>query len=62
VSLRKAINDKCRDCIYDQFAAGNWRQQVQACSVTLCPLYPYRPVSSGGKLAPQVDTDREIAQ
>lgn len=45
-SLRKAVNDKCKECIYDQFAGiGNWRQQVEACTATTCPLYPVRPVS-----------------
>jgi hypothetical protein len=43
MSLRKAIDDKCRDCIYDPLAAGTWRQQVTLCSVKLCPLYEVRP-------------------
>jgi hypothetical protein len=31
MSMRKAINDKCKDCIYDPYGGGgNWRQQVQA--------------------------------
>ena len=46
-SLRKCINDKCRDCIYDEKAGGTWRQQVTVCTSTLCPLYPVRPVSKG---------------
>ena len=46
VSLRKAINDKCKDCIYDNLDVGTWRQQVEACTVNGCPLYPARPVSS----------------
>lgn len=46
MSLRKAINEKCRDCIYDPNSGlGNWRQQVQACTCTSCPLFPYRPKS-----------------
>lgn len=45
-SLRKAINDKCRSCIYDPLSGlGNWRQQVSACTIVTCPLYPVRPVS-----------------
>ena len=43
VSLRGAINKMCRDCIYDKFDRGTWRQQVEACSCTDCPLYPVRP-------------------
>lgn len=60
MSLRKAIDAKCRDCIYDPLSGlGNWRQQVTGCTATDCPLYPVRPVSksdarlsSRGKLAP----------
>lgn len=44
-SLRNAINDKCRDCIYDPLAGGTWRAQVEMCTVTRCPLYPVRPVT-----------------
>ncbi len=49
MSLRKAINDKCRDCSYDPYGKGNWRQQVTACTVTTCPLWPVRPVSKPKK-------------
>jgi hypothetical protein len=42
-SLRKAINDKCQDCIYDEEAAGNWRVQVSLCSCKSCPLWGVRP-------------------
>jgi hypothetical protein len=46
MSLRKAINEKCRECIYDSKSGlGTWRQQVEACPCTLCPLYRVRPVS-----------------
>lgn len=45
VSLRKAINDKCRDCIFDELSPGRWRQQVSACSVSSCPLWPVRPTT-----------------
>lgn len=46
-SLRKAIDDKCRECIYDPIAGrGTWRQQVEACTARKCPLYPVRPVST----------------
>lgn len=40
----KAINQMCRECIYDPDAEGTWRAQVEACTRTVCPLYPYRPV------------------
>jgi len=52
LSLRGAINDACKDCIYDDQdkGAGNWRQQVEACTVTKCPLYPVRPISKPKKV------------
>lgn len=46
MSMRKAINDKCKSCIYDSLAGGTWRQQVENCTITGCGLYPYRPKSS----------------
>lgn len=42
-SLRAAINDKCRDCIYDSSAPGTWRQQVTLCSSASCPLWYAQP-------------------
>ena len=45
MSLRKAINGKCKDCIYDDLAAGTWRQQVTICSSEDCPLFHVRPKS-----------------
>ena len=56
ISLRKSINEKCKDCTYDPMGEGNWRQQVGDCRVKVCALWPIRPVSKphgdGGK-APQ---------
>lgn len=49
MSLRKAINTKCKECIYDENGKGTWRQQVEACTAYECPLYPVRPVSSTAK-------------
>ncbi len=43
MSLRKAINEKCKDCIYDDLAAGSWLQQATLCSSSDCPLYEVRP-------------------
>ncbi|MCU0767569.1 MAG: hypothetical protein MUE39_09370 [Gammaproteobacteria bacterium] len=44
MSLRAAINRKCRECIYDaKSGAGTWRQQIEACTATTCPLWPVRP-------------------
>lgn len=46
MSLRKAINAKCKECIYEAGSAGGWRQQVQACNSHKCPLFNVRPLSS----------------
>lgn len=47
MSLRAAINAKCKDCIYDPLSGlGNWRQQVTACTIKTCSLWPVRPLSS----------------
>ena len=54
MSLRKAINDKCRECVYDPQAPGNWREQVTWCLVPKCPLYPVRPLSKGNRKPPTV--------
>jgi hypothetical protein len=51
VSLRAAINAKCRDCIHDEKAPGTWRAQVAECSCVSCPLWPVRPAPSVGPLA-----------
>ena len=44
-SLRKCIDDNCKNCIYDPKSAGTWRQQVTLCSVTSCALYSVRPAT-----------------
>ena len=43
MGLRKAINGKCRDCNYDDLAAGTYLQQITLCSSPDCPLYEVRP-------------------
>lgn len=62
MSLRKAINEKCRDCIYDPSSSGTWRQQVFSCSVKSCPLWHARPkpissVTNGTTFQCQVEHD-----
>jgi hypothetical protein len=49
-SLRAAIDAKCKSCIYDPGAAGNWREQVSDCSSANCPLHPLRPISGAFRL------------
>jgi hypothetical protein len=46
MSLRRVINEKCKDCIYDAASSGTWRQQVALCSVKSCTLYDVRPKST----------------
>lgn len=48
MSLRAAIDAKCRECIHNPHASGTWREQVTACTSRGCPLYPVRPLSRGG--------------
>lgn len=43
MSRTKAINDFCKECIYDKSEPGTWREQVELCNCTTCPLYGYRP-------------------
>lgn len=44
MSLRKAINLKCKDCCYDSKSGlGGWLQQVNDCPCTSCPLFGVRP-------------------
>ena len=44
VSLRKAINGMCKQCIYDPFDKGSWRQQVERCTDGNCALFCVRPL------------------
>lgn len=48
-SWRKAINEKCKDCIYDPLAGGTWRKQVEDCTMTDCPLFDFRPKTQGAR-------------
>ena len=52
MSLRQAINAKCRDCIYDpNCGGGTWREQVAQCSAPGCPLWAVRPAPESGPFA-----------
>ena len=44
MSRAKAINEKCKECIYDASQKGTWRQQVAACTSFTCSLRPFRPM------------------
>ena len=61
-SLRKAINAKCKDCIYDPLSGlGTWRQQTEACPAKTCPLWPVRPVSRPHRRDSAAEIDSEAA-
>ena len=46
ISPRRAIANHCKDCIYDPHCSGNWKQQVEACTITQCGLYEHRPLTA----------------
>ena len=55
-SLRNALNDKCRDCIFDPGAVGRWREQTAAGESVNWALHEIRPVprscTAGGAIDP----------
>lgn len=50
-SMKRAIEGKCKDCIYDEAATGSWRSQVEACKDKSCSLWEVRPVTIGTREA-----------
>jgi hypothetical protein len=44
-SLKKCIEQKCKDCTYDHAAPGTWREQTELCTVRACALWPVRPMT-----------------
>lgn len=59
-SMRKAINQHCKDCIYDSAVEGAWRMQVEGCTVTRCALFELRPRSSPKRIKSNVDLHSEL--
>jgi len=59
-----AINAMCCTCIYDPVVAGHgsWRKQVEDCTSRTCPLYKYRPCTSGGKDEMDENNEQEEIQ
>ena len=41
----RAIDAKCKECLYDELADGTWRQQVERCELVECALWKFRPQS-----------------
>lgn len=48
-TLRNRIDANCVSCIYDDLAPGNWRQQVEDCTLTLCTIHEVRARSRARK-------------
>ena len=51
LTRQQAINEKCKDCIYDSLAGGTWREQTTACASEDCALWEYRPLDAKTKTA-----------
>ena len=45
-NYRRAVREKCIDCIHDHGAPGSALQQVSACPGFDCPLWKCRPIST----------------
>ena len=45
MSYKACVEKFCRECTYDSEDSGSWRQQVERCNATSCPLHPVRPRS-----------------
>jgi hypothetical protein len=46
MSRTKALNEKCKQCIYDPEFGGTWREQVENCTTSSCPIWQHRPKTS----------------
>lgn len=44
-SRAQAIENYCKWCIYDELDVGTWRDQVEKCTCTTCPLWEVRPLT-----------------
>ena len=49
ISAQKAINNHCKGCAYDPQDKGNWREQVESCTIINCELYFHRPLTAKTK-------------
>lgn len=53
--LRGKVNAKCIECIYDEKQPGTWRQQIESCASTNCPLYSVRVVPKSDQLGAKAE-------
>ena len=61
--LWAAINAKCKECIYDPAPGnGTWRQQVEACTSTECPLYHIRAKTTTKRVAFHAQGDEKTIE
>ena len=58
MSLRNAINQKCKDCIYDPEVEGGWIQQVSQCELSDCPLWEHRPQPRTSEQSPKMTSNQ----
>lgn len=61
MSRKQAIDQKCKDCNYDPLDRGTWRQQIERCTATDCPLWEYRP-KSRAKSDSVAKTDTQLTE
>ena len=54
MSLRNAINQMCKSCIYDPEVEGGWIQQVSLCNLSACPLWEHRPKPRTSSQSPKM--------
>lgn len=50
-SLKKCIENHCKNCTYDSAQQGSWRHQVEQCTVKSCALWEVRPITMETMLA-----------
>lgn len=62
MSLRNAVDSKCKECIYDEESEGTWLKQVRDCTSLSCPLYPVRPGQNKADLKGNSNTKRDIPE
>ena len=62
--LRGRVDANCISCIYDPEGTGNWRQQVSACTVVLCPIHDVRarsvPKKRTANMASQINPNGDV--
>ena len=59
-SLKKCVEQHCKNCTYDSTQPGSWRQQTENCTVVSCALWPVRPVTMESLLAARKDKKGEM--